>query len=170
MFTLVRDDVLRVQVNVPQALAIAMRDGLEAKVRVFEVPGRVFTGKIARNSGALLSSSRTLAVEVDVPNPDHVLRAGLFVNVSFAVPREHPGIEVPAEALIFNQRGLQVAVLNDDKSVHLQLVNVYRDRGATVEIDQGLRGGEDIVLSPPASLTDGVKVKVNSDEKVADRK
>jgi HlyD family secretion protein len=168
MFTMVRDDILRVSVSVPQSLAIAVRDGLDAKIQVFELPGRSFAGKVARSSGALLSSSRTLAVEVDVNNASHVLRAGLFVNVTFEIPREHPNVVVPAEALIFNQQGLRVAVLNPDKSIHMQPVTVYRDSGATIELSDGLHGGESIVLSPPSSLQDGGKVKVTGDQKVAE--
>jgi HlyD family secretion protein len=169
MFTVVRDDVLRVSVNVPQSLATAIHDGLDARIQVFELPGRSFAGKVARNSGALLSSSRTLAVEVDVDNSAHALRSGLFVNVSFAVPREHPDVVIPAEALIFNQQGLRVAVINPDKTVHLQPVTVYRDSGATVELSDGLHGGETIVLNPPTSLQDGGKVNTTSDQKVAQR-
>jgi RND family efflux transporter MFP subunit len=168
MFTMVRDDILRVSVNVPQSAATSMRVGLDAKVQVFELPGRTFTGKVARNSGALLSASRTLATEVDVDNSAHLLRAGLFVNVSFAIPREHPNVVVPAEALMFNQQGLQVAVINEDKSIHLQPVTVYRDSGASIELSEGLHGGENIVLAPPTSLQEGGKVKVASTQKIAD--
>ena len=167
MFTVVRDDILRVSVHVPQSLAIAMRDGLDAKIQVFELPGRTFAGKVARSSGALLSSSRTLSVEVDVNNAAHILRAGLFVNVSFAIPREHPDVVVPAEALIFNQQGLRVAVVGEDKSIHMQPVTVYRDSGSSVELSDGLRGGETIVLNPPTSLQEGGKIKVTSDQKIA---
>jgi HlyD family secretion protein len=168
MFTMVRDDILRVSVNVPQSAATSMRVGLDAKVQVFELPGRTFTGKVARNSGALLSASRTLATEVDVDNSAHLLRAGLFVNVSFAIPREHPNVVVPAEALMFNQQGLQVAIINEDKSIHLQPVTVYRDSGAAIELSDGLHGGENIVLAPPTSLQEGGKVKVASVQKIAD--
>jgi HlyD family secretion protein len=167
MFNVVRDDVLRVSVNVPQSLAIAIRDGLEAKIQVFELPGRTFIGKVARSSGALLSSSRTLSVEVDVDNSEHILKSGLFVNVTFAVPREHPNVVIPAEALIFNQQGLRVAVINPDKSIHLQPVTVYRDTGSTVELSDGLHGGENIVLNPPATLQEGGKVNATIDQKVA---
>ncbi len=170
MFTVVRDDVLRVSVNVPQSLAISVHDGLDAKVQVFELPGRIFAGKVARSSGALLSSSRSLSVEVDVNNASHILRSGQFVNVTFSVPREHPNVVVPAEALIFNQQGLRVAVINPDKSIHMQPVTVYRDSGATVELSDGLHGGENVVLNPPTSLQEGGKVKVNSDQKVAEAK
>jgi HlyD family secretion protein len=157
-----------VSVHVPQSLAIAIRDGLDAKIQVFELPGRSFAGKVARSSGALLSSSRTLSVEVDVDNAAHILRAGLFVNVSFAVPREHPDVVVPAEALIFNQQGLRVAVVGEDKTIHMQPVTVYRDSGSSVELSDGLRGGETIVLNPPTSLQEGGKIKVTSDQKIAE--
>jgi HlyD family secretion protein len=113
-------------------------------------------------------SSRTLSVEVDVDNSAHALRAGMFVNVSFAVPREHPDVVVPAEALIFNQQGLRVAVVNANKTIHLQPVTIYRDFGSTVEISDGLRGGEAIVLNPPTNLQEGGKVKINPDEKIAE--
>jgi HlyD family secretion protein len=97
-----------------------------------------------------------------------VLRAGLFVNVTFSVPREHPNVAVPAEALIFNQKGLQVAVVNPDKTVHMQPVTVYRDSGASIELSDGLHGGENVVLSPPSSLQDGSKITISGDEKVAE--
>ena len=90
------------------------------------------------------------------------------VNVTFAVPREHPNVVIPAEALIFNQQGLRVAVINPDKSIHLQPVTVYRDTGSTVELSDGLHGGENIVLNPPATLQEGGKVNATIDQKVAD--
>jgi len=168
MFTMVRDDILRVSINVPQSMAINIRDGLDAKIQVFELPGRSFAGKVARSAGALLPSSRALPVEVDVDNSSHALRSGMFVNVAFAVPREHPNAVVPADALIFNQQGLRVATISDDKSVHLQTVTVYRDTGGSLELSEGLQGGELVVLGPPANLHEGSKVKVASDEKIAE--
>ena len=87
--------------------------------------------------------------------------------MSFAVPREHPSVVVPAEALIFNDQGLRVAVINADKSIHLQPVTVYRDSGAAVELSDGLQAGENIVLNPPSSLREGGKVKLTSDQKIA---
>lgn len=164
MFTVVSDDILRVTVHVPQSSIAGLREGLPAKVQVMEYPERPFTGRIARNSGALLSSSRTLTVEVDLDNPDHLLRAGLFVNVTFEVPRARPRVTVPSEALIFNQHGLQVAVIDQDHDVHLQPITVYRDFGGSVEISDGLRGGEQIALAPPATLEDGAKVKLRPEQ------
>jgi HlyD family secretion protein len=109
MFSIVRDDVLRIVVNVPQSSAIGIHDGVEAQVTVPEMPGRIFKGRVARSAVALQSSSRSMRTEVDVPNPEHVLRPGLFVDVTFSIPRQTPAVVVPDSALVFNAGGLQVA-------------------------------------------------------------
>jgi HlyD family secretion protein len=160
MFTVDRDNVLRVSVDVPQSAASSIRNGLEAKVTIPQMPNQAFTGAVARSSVALLSASRTLTTEVDVPNPDRRLRPGLYVNVTFAVPRDNPNVMVPAEALIFNQQGLQVAVIGADERIRLKSVSIYRDYGKAVELRDGLEEGDQVVLSPPATLRDGSKVKL----------
>ncbi len=164
LFTLVRDSVVRVQMSVPQSGAIGIHDGLEAKVRVPELPGRVFTGKVARSAVALAQASRTMQAEVDVPNDDGTLRPGLYVQVEIGIPRTAPGITVPAEALIFNGEGLRVAVVGDDQVVHMRDVSIYRDFGTSVELRSGLSGGEAVVLDSPVTLQDGGKVKVQEED------
>ena len=159
LFTVAKDNVLRVAVNVPQANALSIRVGLEADVTLPQMPNHPFTGKIARSSVALQNSARTLDTEVDVANPQGTLRPGSFVTVTFHLPRVQPNVVLPAEALIFNQHGLQVATVQDDE-IHLQTVTVYRDFGKTVELRDGLSGGEQVVLSPPIDLTDHSKVKI----------
>ncbi|WP_264045660.1 efflux RND transporter periplasmic adaptor subunit [Methylobacterium flocculans] len=159
-----RDDVLRVSVNVPQNVATGVRPGVVASIKVPQMPDRTFSGKVERSSVALLSSSRTLTAQVDVPNPDRALRAGLYVYVTLKVPRTEATMKVPAESLVFNQRGTQVAVVRDDGTVRWHGVTIRRDLGTTVELaqgaaDQGLEGGEQIVLSPPADLREGQKIE-----------
>jgi HlyD family secretion protein len=104
MFSIVRDDVLRIVVNVPQSSAVGIHDEVEAQVTVPEMPGRIFKGRVARSAVALQSSSRSMRTEVDVPNPDHVLRPGLFVDVTFSIPRQTPAVAVPDAAPVFNAR------------------------------------------------------------------
>lgn len=164
MFSIARDNVLRVAVYVPQSSAVGIRDGLEAQVIVPEMPGRIFKGQVARTSVALQPSSRSMLTEVDVANPDGALRPGLFVNVTFAIPRQAPGVIVPDEALVFNAAGLQVAVVDSGGAVRFQKVSIYRDFGTTAELRDGLQGGENLVLSPPAELADGSKVRLANPE------
>ncbi len=163
LFTLARDSVVRVQVNVPQSGAIGIHDGLQAKVMVQELPGKVFTGTVARSAVALVQSSRTMQAEVDVQNTDGTLRPGLYVTVEIGIPRTAPGIMIPAEALMFNGQGLRVAVVGQGGVVHMHDVSVYRDFGTSVELRDGLSGGEPVVLSAPVTLQDGGKVQVRTD-------
>lgn len=159
-----RDDVLRVSVNVPQNVATGVKPGVVATIKVPQMPGRTFSGKVERSSVALLSSSRTLTAQVDVPNPDGSLRAGLYVYVTLKIPRTETNLIIPAESLVFNQRGTQVAVVRDDGTVRWRGVTIRRDLGTTIELaqgegDQGLEGGDQIVLSPPADLRDGQRIE-----------
>ena len=160
MFSIARDDVLRIAVYVPQSSAIGIHDGVEAQVTVPEIPGRIFKGRVARSSVALQAASRSMLTEVDVANPDGVLRPGLFVNVVFSIPRQAPAIVVPDGALVFNAAGLQVATVDAAGSVHFQKVTIYRDFGTTAELRDGLRGGENLILSPPTDLAEGAKVHI----------
>ena len=163
LFTLARDSVVRVQVSVPQSGAIGIRDGLVAKIHVAELPGRVFTGTVARSAVALAQASRTMQAEVDVPNSDGTLRPGLYVTVEIGIPRTAAGITIPAEALLFNGEGLRVAVVGEGGTVHMHDVAIYRDFGTSVELRGGLHGGETVVLNAPVTLEDGGKVTVQKD-------
>ena len=163
LFTLARDSVVRVSVSVPQSGAIGIHDGLQAQVRVPELPGRVFTGTVARSAVALAQASRTMQSEVDVPNKDGTLRPGLYVTVEIGIPRTAPGVVVPSEAIIFNGQGLRVATVGDDAVVHMRDVSVYRDFGTSVELRSGLAGGETVILNAPTTLEDGGKVNLPKD-------
>jgi RND family efflux transporter MFP subunit len=160
LFSIARDDILRVAVYVPQSGAIGIHDGVEATVTVPEMPGRTFKARVARSAVALQSASRSLLTEVDVPNPNGAIRPGLFVNVTFSIPRQTPAVVVPDEALVFNADGLRVAMVQPDDTIRFQKVTVYRDFGTTAELRDGLQGGETLVLSPPADLGDGSKVQL----------
>ena len=160
MFSIARNDILRIAVYVPQSSAVGLRDGLAAQVRLPELPDHVFTGQVSRTADSLQPGSRSMLTEIDVQNPQGLLRAGLYVEVTFQIPRLHPGIVVPDEALVFGPKGMQVATVNDDRTVRLRPVSIYRDFGTTAELRDGLKGGETLVLSPPTDLRDGMKVKV----------
>ncbi len=160
MFTLTRDHIVRVTVDVPQSGTIGIRDGLLGKVHVPELPGRVFEGQVARSAVALALGSRTMQAEVDVPNTDGALRPGLYVTVDIGIPRTAPGVVVPAEAIIFKGSGLSVAIVLSNDTIQMRTVSIYRDFGVSVELREGLEGGENVVLSMPVNLADGDKVRL----------
>ena len=163
MFTVDEDDVLRVLVQVPQNASIGVRDGLQANIAVPQMPGRTFVGMVSRSSSALQSSARTLTVEVDIPNGAGLLRSGLYAYVTLDIPRDHPVVVLPSETLIFDQAGTRVAVVGEGDAVRMVPVTIRRDFGTAFEVDPGPKSGDPVVLSPPASLREGVKVKVQTD-------
>lgn len=104
LFAISHDEVLRVQVHVPQDVALQLKPGMEATLDVPELPGRKFTGKVARTANALDPNTHTLLVEANIDNPDRTLTPGLDGTVHFIVPRPTPVIMVQSSALIFDAR------------------------------------------------------------------
>jgi RND family efflux transporter MFP subunit len=162
MFEVMQRDVIRVFVYVPQDAAFNVVPGVDAVVRVPEIPNREFPGKVTRIADALQSGTRTLLTEIDIPNPDDALQPGVYCTVELRIPRPTPSFSVPAEAIIFNRNGLQVAVVNDGKA-EIRKLRVMRDFGTWVEADDGVSSGEHVILNPPVNLTNGGKVQIRSD-------
>jgi RND family efflux transporter MFP subunit len=158
MFEIMQKDVIRVWVYVPQDSAFGVAPGIDAIVRVPELPNREFPGKVTRIADALQSGTRTLLTEIDIPNPDGALPPGIYCSVELKIPRKTPSFTIPAEALIFNRNGLQAAVAKDGKA-EIRKVRVTRDLGTRVEVDAGVKAGERVILSPPVTLIDGDKVQ-----------
>jgi RND family efflux transporter MFP subunit len=158
MFTLMQSDVIRVQVNVPQDAVFGLAPGVDALIRVPELPNQVFHGKVTRMANALAPGTRTLLTEIDIPNPDGVLSPGLYCTVELHIPRKTSSFLVPADAVIFNSGGTQVAVIEDGVA-HIRQVSVARDFGKEVEISEGVKRGDEVILNPPVDLIDGSKVQ-----------
>jgi RND family efflux transporter MFP subunit len=159
LFTLMHSDVIRIQLYVPQNEAFGLGPGVDAVVRVPEMPGRDFPGTVTRIADALQPGTRTLLTEIDVPNPDHALSPGTYCTVELKIPRKTPSLIVPSEAIIFNRDGLSVAVV-EDGIARIHAVTVVRDFGTTVEVSAGVKDGDQVILNPPVDLADGHKVKV----------
>jgi RND family efflux transporter MFP subunit len=160
LFSIDRTDVLRVRVYVPQTDYFGIKDGDRATVTVPELPDRVFEGKVARNARTLAAGTRTLLTEVDVNNKDGVLTAGLYGIVHFQVRRSNPVVLIPSQAVIFNKDGLSAAVVSNGK-VELRKLELEADNGVNVEVRIGLRPGDRVILSPPANITDGMRVQTS---------
>jgi RND family efflux transporter MFP subunit len=158
MFEIMQKDVIRVWVYVPQDTAFGVAPGVDAIVRVPELPDREFSGRVTRISDALQSGTRTLLTEIDIPNPDGALPPGVYCSVELHIPRKTPSLLVPADAIIFNRNGIQVAVANNGK-VEMRNIDVKRDLGTRVEVDSGIRAGDQVILNPPVTLIDGNKVR-----------
>jgi len=158
MFEIMQEAVIRVSVYVPQDAAFGVTPGIDAIVRVPELPDREFPGTVTRIADALQPGTRTLLTEIDIPNPDGALPPGIYCTVELKIPRKTPSLLLPADAIIFNRDGLQVAVLNNGKA-EIRKVRVTRDFGTRVEVDTGIKAGDQVILNPPVTLIDGSRVQ-----------
>jgi RND family efflux transporter MFP subunit len=158
LFHLMRTDVLRVFVDVPQVFATGIRVGQGAAVYRREEPGKQYPGKVTRTADALNPATRTLRTEVDVPNPDDALRPGMYLQVKFHFRREVYPIRVPAAALVIGSGPPQVGVLDARHSVRYRTVELGRDYGAEVEVLSGLNDGDTVVVHPGDALPEGTVV------------
>jgi RND family efflux transporter MFP subunit len=165
MFTVMQSNVIRTYVHVPQDAAFGLEPGVGAKIRVPEIPGREFPAKVTRVADALEPNTRTLLTEVDIPNPDGALSPGIYCAVELDIPRKVPSLSVPADAVVFNADGLRVAVL-ENGTAHFQKIAVTRDLGTAVEVSEGVKPGDQVVLNPPVNLAEGDKVDVRSETPV----
>ena len=165
MFTLMQSNVIRTQVYVPQDEAFGLHPGVDAVIRVPEIPNRTFPGKVTRIADALQPGSRTLLTEIDIPNPDGVLTPGIYCTVELHIPQSAANVTVPADSIIFNASGVHVAVVQNGVA-HLRNVDVARDLGTEVEVRDGVKQRENVILNPSVDLAEGAKVKVAADKKV----
>ena len=165
LFNMVQSDPLRVYVFVPQTNAASMREGLKAKILVQERPGQDFEGTVTRTAGALDPTSRTMQVEVQVPNHDGNLYAGMYGQVKFLLPDDNAPIVVPADAFVFRAQGPQVVTVTNDNRIHWQKISVGRDFGTQLEVLDGLAENAKVVINPNDDLVEGVQVQVKPAEK-----
>ncbi len=159
LFRLASIGIVRVFVPVPESYSADILDGGKAYLTLDEYPGKRFEGTITRNSSAIDPNSRTLNVEVDVPNPKGLLLPGAYVFVHFEVPSRGNNVSIPSDTLIFRAQGLQVAVIRNGR-VHLVPITIARDGGSMVEINSGLSPHDEVLVNPSDSVYEGQEVHV----------
>ncbi len=162
MFNIMQSDVIRVQVFVPQDEAFGLGPGVKAVVRVPEIPDRAFPGEVTRIADALQPGTRTLLTEIDVPNPDGALSPGIYCTAELHIPPKTPSFTVPADAIVFDSEGVHVAVV-ENGTVHIRKVTVARDEGTHVEVRDGVKDGDQVILNPAVDITEGSKVQIRAD-------
>src|SRR5437016_5722587 len=165
LFGIVQSDPLRVYVYAPQENAPSMHDGLSAKIVIQEFPGQQFDGTVTRTAGALDPRSRTMQVEVQVPNHEGKLYAGMYGEVKFTLHNENAPIVVPANVFLFRTEGPQIATITKDNRIHWQKIHVGRDFGTQLEVLDGLVENTKVVMNPTDDLAEGIQVQVKPAEK-----
>ena len=160
MFRVAALDPIRIFVQVPQDVAPSIRTGTRADVKVREFPTRTFEGTISRSAGALDESTRTMNTEIRVPNMQHELMPGMYVNAVLSLAVPHRVLEIPSTALYIGGEGVRVAVVGQDNKVELRKITIERDNGNSIEISTGLTAEDHIVKIANAALVNGSTVEI----------
>jgi RND family efflux transporter MFP subunit len=155
LFTVSDVHRIRVYVRVPQSYSAQLHNGMHAKLTIPEYPQRSFDAVMTKSSGAVDNSSGAVLVELQLDNPDEVLKPGAFAQVSFPLGSAGGTVRIPSSALIFAANGTTVAVVDGDGRVAIKPVTIARDLGKQLEIASGLKPTDRVLDSPPDAIQAG---------------
>ncbi len=150
---------LRAYVNVPQSYVPSITIGTRAQISVPEYPGRRFPATVEASAQAVDVASGTTRMLLIVSNPKRELMTGAFATVTFELPHPDVAINIPASALIFDQHGLRVAVVDERNRIALKQITVARDFGNEIEVASGLGPDDRVVENPPDGVRPGDAVR-----------
>ena len=162
LFELAQSDPVRVLVHVPQADVSSVTPGAPATITVDEYPDQTFAGKPARDAGAFDPNSRTLLLEIDVPNPDGRLFAGMYAHARFSLPSPTAALLLPNNAILIDAKGSRIVVVDPSNKIHIKSVKLGRDFGTKTEILSGLDAQDRVVQNPADDLHEGMPVSIQS--------
>jgi len=160
LFHIAQPNRLRVYINVPQNYSQVAKPGMTADLTLAEFPGKRFQGQLVRTANAIDPVSRTLLVEISVPNPTGQLFTGSYAEVHIKLPTQSSLFILPVNTLLFRSEGLRVVVVEQDRKVDLRQITIGRDLGSEVEVVAGLNGDERVIVNPPDSVIAGQTVRV----------
>src|SRR6202030_930764 len=140
----------------------SVRPGTTAAITVDEYPNETFAGKIARDAGAFDPTSRTLLLEIDVPNPDSRLFAGMYAHARFSLPSPTAALLIPNNAILIDAKGSRIVVVDSSDKIHIKTVKLGRDFGTKTEILSGLDAQDRVVQNPADDLIEEMPVSIQS--------
>jgi RND family efflux transporter MFP subunit len=160
LFRVADTEKLRIYIDVPEPYAPQTKPGITVQLRFNEHPGKDYPAALVRTARALDPTLRTLRVELQVDNSQGELFPGAYTEAHFKLPGSTSTFRVPATALIFRARGLQIATVGADNKARLRSIVQGRDFGTSVEVLSGISANDQVVINPPDSLSDGGTVRI----------
>jgi RND family efflux transporter MFP subunit len=151
---------LRIYAQVPEAYAAATATGLKAELHFAERPGVSYAADTIRTSNALDPTARTLQVELQLDNREARLFPGSYTEIHFKLPSSTQTLRLPANTVLFRGKNVQVAVVDRDHTIKLKNIDQGRDFGKTIEVLHGLDPDDAVVVNPPDSIEEGMKVRL----------
>jgi RND family efflux transporter MFP subunit len=158
LYRLSSDNPIRIFVHVPQNVASQLiANGAIVEITNTNDPSLQLEGQVTRTAKSIDPGSRTMRVEIDLPNADRVLVPGMYVQTTFKFKGAR-AFQVPAAALLFRSTGPQVAVVDEDGVVAFKDVSIASDDGNVVLLGSGLQAGDRVALNLSSQIVAGAKV------------
>ncbi|MBC8350658.1 MAG: efflux RND transporter periplasmic adaptor subunit [Planctomycetes bacterium] len=161
LFVVAQTNKVRVRVAIPERDAPLANVGDTASITLQALPGESFSGTISRLAGGLEQSTRTILVEIDLPNDDAKLIPGMFGQATILLDERADQVALPASAVRYDEKGRSyVYVVDSDETIQVVDVATGVDDGHHIEITSGLTGRERVVGPLLQRLSAGQKVHV----------
>ena len=170
LFKLAQTDTIRVHAAVPQSSMRMIKAGMTVDLVVPELGERIFLAKVMRSAGAFDSATRTMVVEMHVPNIGGPLLPGMYAQAKINLVNAEPNLQVPINALMIGGDGTRVATVDTGGVIHIKPVKLGRDFGKEVEILAGLADRDRVINNPRDSLLEGTKVRATEMQAHGDKK
>jgi RND family efflux transporter MFP subunit len=163
LFTLMDLDSVKVVINVLEKDVPSVAIGAQCRVTADALPNDTLAGRVGRLSQAVDPDTRTMPVEVFVPNREHRLKPGMYANVSLVLSQHPNAITVPAQAVLTDANGALVyAVVNDTARRKAVQPGITQD--SLTEIISGLAGDEDLITTGQQFVRNGAPVSVQTEK------
>jgi len=151
-------NVLRLRIPVPESLAALVRVGQPAEVMV-QATTEHFTGKVTRFTDSLDRTTRTMQVEIDVPNDTYKLQPGMYANVALQLQNHPDGLTVPINAIMRGHNSTAVLAVDSRNRVQQRTVQTGAEDNNNVEIVSGLSEGDRVIIGNVSSYQPGQLVR-----------
>ncbi len=159
LVSLVHTETLRIVANVLEKDIPLLRTGMSAKIRSESYPEKVFEGRVEKVNSALDLPTRTLQVEIYIPNRTRLLKPGMFSNVEVALLTKPQALVIPREAILEAGNGMSVFVVEGNKALRRPITIGY-EQERMVEVLQGLNEGDQVVIKGQQMIREGSAVRV----------
>ena len=170
LFDMERTDTLRVYVQIPEAYSHLAVPGGKAEIQLASSPNQRVEGTLVRTAQAIDPTSQTILTEVDVPNADGKLYPGGYAQVYLDFKTGDPTLDVPGNSLIFRAQGPQLGLVDPKTNlIHLQDIKIGRDLGNRIEVIDGLKATDEVIVNPSDSLSEGAKVQTQLQQMAANQ-
>jgi membrane fusion protein (multidrug efflux system) len=148
-------DRMELVITVPEKVAVDSIRGLPIKVRVASHPGRVFEGEVSFVGPRVNAQNRRVPVKARVPNPEHLLKPGMFTDVELLLGRVEDTLLLPEDAVRFEPGGAAVWRVAEDGTAEDVRVELGQREGARVRVMNGLSAGDEVVVAGTHKVSAG---------------